>query len=210
MLQVPPTGMFRSAYQQISAAERHYVDTLVAEIATSAARHGRPVSDALDAPLPQALIDADKRGWLQRPLVLAAVYQRVQDQALRDDISLESTAREIHAIAHSDLADYFEQDIAGDLVMRPLDEIPPEKRRAIAQIDIEKSEGGFTRGDKMKIRLKFHDKIAALKMEMALMGVEDGDNPYRKSTRGDRIPQITDQTTADQAADEYARMIGDD
>ena len=45
-----------------------------------------------------------------------------------------------------------------------------------------------------------------MKMEMAHMGVEDGDNPYRKSERTTRTASLTDAN----AADEYARLIGDE
>ena len=86
-----------------------------------------------------------------------------------------------------------------------LDNLTREQMAAIAQIEIEKSDG-LTRSSKTKVKIKLHDKIAALKMEMALMGVEDGDNPYRKSERTTRTASLTDAN----AADEYARLIGDE
>lgn len=199
--------MFRSAYQQITPQERAFVDRLVRQMAESAKRHGRSIAEVLDTPLPPALLEHDKRGWLQRPLVVAAVSDQVRELALRDEINLEHTAREIHAIAHSNMADYFEIDAAGDPFFN-LEGLSREKMSAIAQIDIEKSDG-LSRSTKTKVKIKLHDKIAALKMELALMGAADGDSPFRKSDTATHTTRLTDQSSVEQAAEEYQRMIGD-
>ena len=196
--------MFQTAYQQITPAERSFVDNTVRQVAESARRHNRPIITALGVPLPDALHQHDPRGWLKRPLVLAAITEQIQSLALREEINLDNTAREIHAVAHSNMEDYFKLDDMGDPYF-DLDNLTREQMAAIAQIEIEKSDG-LTRSSKTKVKIKLHDKIAALKMEMALMGVEDGDNPYRKSERTTRTASLTDAN----AADEYARLIGDE
>lgn len=208
MLQVRSTDMFRTAYQQVSIAERTFVDQLVREIADSARRHGRSIALILDQPLPDAIHERDTRGWLQRPLIVAAITEQVQALALREEINLENTAREIHALAHSNMDDYFRVDAAGDPYF-DLDGLSREQMAAIQSIEIEKSDG-LTRSNKTKVKIRLHDKIAALKMELALMGIDDGDNPYRKADKAGRTPTLASDTTAEQAADNYASMIGDD
>ena len=204
----PNPDLFRTAYQQITSAERAFVDRLVREMAESARRHGRSIGEILDAPLPPALREHDPRGWLQRPLVIASITERVQQMALHDEINLENTAREIHAIAHSNMEDYFKVDEFGDPYF-DLEGLSREQMSAIAQIEIEKSDG-LTRTTKTKVKIKLHDKLAALKMEMALMGVDDGDSPFRKTDQAAHKTRLTDQSSTDQAAEEYQRMIGDD
>lgn len=199
--------MFKTAYQQIGPAEQSFVDRLVREIADSAKRHGRSIATILDQPLPDALYERDTKGWLQRPLVIAAITDRVRDLALHEEINLNNTAREIHAIAHANMGDYFEIDEVGDPVFN-LDGLTRAQMSAIKSIDIEKSEG-LTRSTKTRVKIQLHDKMTALKMELALMGIEDGDSPFRNSERATRSGTIHNDSSAQQAANEYARVIGD-
>lgn len=200
MLQVRSSDMFQSAYQQISEPERVFVDRLVEE----AARHGR-VADLIDSPLPDTLHEIDTRGWLQRPLVLAAITEQLRELQLREDISLDRIMRELHAIATFSLEDIISIDELG-LPKIDLENATPAQWAAIKSIEVETNDG-LTRATKVKIKIHLHDKIGALKMLSDMLGGYDPDNPFRKSDQTRNAPALTDNTSTQQAADEYQRFI---
>lgn len=200
--------MFQTAYQQVTPAERVFVDRLVSEMVEAAKRHGRRVDDLIGAPLPPDLRRHDPRGWLDRPLVVAAVTERLRELQLREDISLDAIVRELHAVAKFNLKDVTKYDSMGDPYF-DLEGATPDQWAAIESIEIEKSDS-LTRSSKSKIKIKTHSKLVAAKMLLDLLGGSEAENPYRRAAQSGRTPQLTDQTTAAQAADEYSRMIGDE
>lgn len=200
--------MFQTAYQQISDAERGFVDRLVHDIAEGASRHGGRIADLIDTPLPQELHKRDTRGWLQRPLVLAAITDQLRELQLRQDISLDRIVRELHAIATFSLGDITRYDSVGDPYF-DLDNATPEQWAAIKSVEVEKSDG-LSRSTKTKMKIQTHDKLGAAKMLIELLGGTDADNPYRKSAATGKAPVLTDDHSAQHAADEYQRFIGDE
>ena len=201
--------MFQSAYRQITASERVFVDRLVKSLHTAAKRQGDPVRGCLDKPLPAALMQLDTRGYLQRPLVCAAINEQIIECALADEISPTTTAREIHRIAHASVNEFYYRDEYGDLVVDEKAFLDPEKAAAIKSIEYERGDS-LTRNTRVRVKITMHDKIAALKMELALMGMDDGDSPYRKTDRAANSRNLPVGATAQQAGDVYASMIGDD
>ena len=208
MLQVRHTDMFQSAYAQVNDAERSFIDRLVREIATGAERHGARIADLIDAPLPQELHDLDTRGWLQRPLVLAAVTEKLRDLQLRQDISLDRIVRELHAIATFSLEDIMRYDEFGDPYF-DLENATPEQWLAIQSVEVEKSDS-LHRSTKTKMKLQTHDKLGAAKMLLELLGGSEADNPYRKADKARNTPALTTDKDAQQLADDYQRYISDD
>lgn len=199
--------MFQSAYAQISSPERSFVDMLVRELKEAARRLGQRISLALGRPLPQAIIDRDTKGYLQRPLVRAAINEQVTALALEEEINPANWIREVHAIAHANIGDILQYDEVGDPYF-DLDGAPRDLLAAVASVEVEKSDG-LTRSSKTKIKIKMHDKLAALKMEAAYMGLDDGDNPHRRADKAAQQVQLTENTTPEAAAEAYSQMIGD-
>lgn len=206
---VSPHTMFQSAYRQISHAERVFVDRLVQELHSAAKRHGEPVRRCLDQPLPPRLLQFDTRGFLARPLVCAAINEQVIERATADEISPQTTAQRIHLIAHAKISDYYSEDELGDIAVDMDKLLDPEISGAIKSVEFEKSDS-LTRSSKTKIKITMHDAVAALKMELLLMGLDDGDGPYRKATDATSARRLAAGATAQEAGDAYASMIGDD
>ncbi len=200
MLQVRSSDMLQSAYYQISEPERVFVDRLVAE----AARHGR-VSDLIDAPLPPELHEIDTRGWLQRPLILAAIHEQLQTLQLNEEISLPRIMRELHAIATFTLESIMQFDQFGQPQI-DLENATPAQWAAIKSIEMETTES-LTRANKVKIKVQMHDKLGALKMLSDMLGAYEPDNPFRKADKTRNAPSLTDGVSSQQAADEYQRFI---
>lgn len=200
--------MFQTAYRQITPQERSFVDWLVDELVQAAKRLGQRIAQALNKPLPHELLLRDVHGWLQRPLVRAAVTERIQHFAELEEISPASWIREVHAIAHFNISDILTYDEAGDPVI-DLDAASREQMAAIKSVEIEKSDG-LSRSTRTKIKITTHDKVAALKMEAAYLGLDDGDNPHRRADKAAAQQALPAHATAEQAGDAYAAMIGDD
>lgn len=202
--------MFQSAYAQISSAERHFVDRLVDALADAARIAGQSIRLALSRPLPAALHQRDTHGWLARPLVQAAITEKVNERADADEINPQRWIREVVAIATFDLTDYFSVDEMGDPVFDVEGLRCAQQSGAIKQIDIEKTDN-LTRTNKVKIKIQAHDKLAALKMWAGFMGLDDGENPHRRADRAaQEAPVLTEGMSSTEAGEAYARLIGDE
>jgi hypothetical protein len=201
--------MFRSAYGQISAAERRFVDRLVDGLAEAARQANQSIRLMLSHALPDSVRRNDHHGWLDRPLVQAAIAERVLQRADADEVNPQSYLSEIVGIGTFDITDYMTIDDFGrpsiDMVRLQSD----GKSGAIKQIDVDYVEGRG--GERVKIRIQAHDKIAALKMWAAYMGLDTGDSTSRRAERAaQEMPLITESVSATEAGEAYARLIGDD
>lgn len=209
MLQVRDYDMFQTAYKQLSAPERSFVDRLMREIEDGLQKHGVNAGELLDTPIPDAIRARDTRNWLDRPLIRAAITEQLVQLELRQKITLDRIVREYHAIATFNLSDIMSFDTVTGEPTFDFDNATPEQMAAIKQIDVE-SGGSLHQATKTKIKVQTHDKIAALKALTDLLGGNDADNPYRQGKKTGNAPQITDDKTAQQMADEYQRMISDE
>ena len=202
--------VFQSAYSQISTAERHFVDRIVDALAEAARIAGQSIRYALGKPLPAALRSRDTHGWLDRPLVQAAISEKVLQRADADEITAERWIREVVSIATFNLLNYMTIDSFGNQVIDIAALEAAEQSGAIKQIDVETTDN-LTRSNKTKIKIVTHDKLAALKLWGAYLGLDDGENPHRRADRAAQdMPAITESTTATEAGEAYARLIGDD
>lgn len=204
-----PQGMFQSAYGQISPPERRFVDQLVDALAEAARVANRSIRLALRQPVPEAVRQRDHHGWLDRPLVQAAITEQVMKRAEAAEFTYEVYRHQVHSIATFDLTDYFTVDDFGYPQFDLAALRKAEQSGAIKQIDVEQID--TPTGSRMKIKLQAHDKLAALKMMAAYLGLDDGENPHRRADRAaQEAPLITERTSAAEAGEAYARMIGDD
>lgn len=203
----PNPDLFRTAYEQITPQERVFVDRIVREMSESAARHGRPIGDVIDAPMPAELRQADTRGWLQRPLVVAAITERVHELQHYEDVSIDTVIRQLHAIATFDITEAMGLDEFDEPTI-DLAALTPDQRAAIEMIEVDKTDG-MMKSTRTKIKVKSHSKIAALKQLAELLGGTEAANSYIERQRTVNAPRLTDQTTTEQAGDAYQRMIGE-
>lgn len=89
-------------------------------------------------------------------------------------------ARELAAIAFSDPLDYFDIGPGGELVGKPLKDIPPRKRKALAKIkdktSVIETEDGKGMAKVTKLEYELHPKLDALKYLCRLRGDEVAKN----------------------------------
>ena len=203
----PSPDLFRSAYNQITSAERSFVDRLVTQMVEEAQRHNKPLTMLIGAPIPTALAQSDTRGWLQRPLVVAAITERIQEVQHYKDVSIDTLIRQLYAIATFSLEEITAFDEAGDPYY-DLENATADQWAAIEGIEVEKSDS-LTRSTKTKIKIKRESKLGAIKQLTDLLGGPEAVHSYMKQQRATHTPQLTADSTVGDAADEYQRMIED-
>lgn len=201
--------MFQSAYAQISSAERRFVDRLVEAMAETARIANTSIRTILYEPLPPKLLQNDYHGWLERPLVRAAVAEQVKGLADGKEFTPEVWLNEVANIATFDIAQYFTTDTFGDPTYDIQQAVADGKSGAIKSIKVEHSDMSRANG-KTKIEIVTHDKMQALKMLQGYMGLDTDDNPQRRLHKGAQdAPRLTAGMTAGEAGEAYARFIGD-
>lgn len=123
----------------------------------------------------------------QRLLSHAAVEKMITElKAARRETTgdlAHRVIRELELIAFADIGDVFNVDADGKVTVRPLDQLTPEQRRAIAeitQVTTEKTAeryvgddryDGKTFTEKVRLSVKHHSKISALKMLVDHLGL---------------------------------------
>lgn len=194
---------FTSAYRQLRPAEKTFVDNYVTDVENKAAAANERISNALSRPVaPDVVARAD--GMLDKPMVRAAIAERITEIAAASELTTHRVIKELRAIAFSSLGDYMEVGEDG-MPYFGFTKCTPEQLSAIASIEMEELPRG---GRKMKFKL--HDKIAGITNLMRYMGLLDPDNPHWKADNAktvEGVPAIHADASDEDAGNEYARMI---
>lgn len=200
---------FASAYRQLRPAEKAYVDAYVERVERDAQRANERISLALHRAIPDSVIEAS-RGMLDRPMVRAAIAERINDIAAAQELTPHRVIKEWMAIAFSSIGDYMEVGEDGTPWF-DLTKCTPEQLSAIKSIEVEEAggDGGLSRPKRRKFKFQLHDKIAGLEALAKYMGLMQPDNPHwrQESARPIGPSAIPADATAEQAGDRYAAMI---
>lgn len=205
---LPITMDFRPAYWQIEPLERKFVDGYVADIESIADKTGQRLLAVLQAPFPYEL-DMRARALLARPLVRAAVAERIKELSDAYDISVYKTLKEVVAIAYSNIGNYFTIDPNTGLPDLDWSKCTPEMLSAVKSIEIEdKPRGG------RKYKMTLHDKNVGLNALMRYQGLLADDNDHwrkqEQSVQPSSAAQLPKGTTDDGAANLYSRYLSQD
>lgn len=201
--------LFASAYRQLSAAERAFVDDAVAILEHAAARAAERISMSLHRPIPPEIVNKS-RGMLERPMVKAAIAERINEIAAAQELTVQRLVREYMALAFSNIGDYMTIITDEDDNSVPyfdLTKATPEQMAAVKTVKMEESGDGLSRPLKRKIEIVLHDKLAAMAGLARFMGIDNADNPHWKADIAKAAPPAV--TSPDAAADAYAAMIGE-
>jgi hypothetical protein len=185
---------FASAYRQLRPYEKAYVDAYVADVEREANRAGERISAALGRPVPPGVIEASQ-GLLQRPLVCAAITERITEIAAASELTLQRVMKEFMAIGFASIGDYMQIGEDGQPWF-DLTKCTPEQLSAIKSIKIEEN---FRGGRKFEFTL--HDKIAGLTALLKL--AEDA----RLAAPRNVTPALAGHATTEDAADLYASYV---
>lgn len=148
----------------------HAVDRgLTNEEAYRAARPGTTAAPAT----------AKKYAWRARSRPHCVAYlRRLRARSLARHLDAkEQIVGELAAIAFADIWDFVTEGPDG-LTVRPLEDMPPDRRRAVSELALGRTAYGGT------VRLKLHDKIRAFDKLCQMLGLHDPE--YRAGS--DRPP----------------------
>ena len=199
--------MFASAYDQLSPAERAFVDGVVREFETRSYRDGERISNNLNRPVPVHIQAKDTRGMLQKPIVGIAITERVNEIALDQDLTALRVIRETMIIANANIDDFITMGEDGTPILDIM-KAPPEKRAAIKSLKIKKTGSPLMMtGEKIEIDIQLWDKLTALKMLGQHIGVFEPDNPHWRRDMAQSAAQIPADATPEAAADAYQSML---
>lgn len=189
---------FETAYRQLTPAEKSFADDYVEALERAAVRAGERMAVLLE----RSPLDTSERAlaFLSRPLVRAAIAERVRDLTEQMDLSAHRAVKELSNIAFSSIGHYMEVDDFGQPHF-DMTKCTPEQLSAISSIEIEDNPRGAR-----KFKFKLHDKNIALTNFLRLMGLFDGDNnPWRDKTA--RTVQVQALPVGASMEDAYSRVI---
>lgn len=190
------------AYNLLTDAERNVVDDYISYVLATQKQRNERIALALNYPIPPEFTRLS-RGAILKPLSRAAVAERIKEEAQKQDLSPDRLIREYAALAHSNHDDFFYIGNFGELIMRPWDEIPREKKAAVKTVRSETT----MRGTKYEIVM--HDKKGAMDTLAQLMGmVASKEAPLLEDYATSKSD--SDRELLEAPADIYAQMLEDE
>jgi hypothetical protein len=199
---------FASAYRQLRPTEKAFVDGYVADVEREANRKAERISLALHRAIPSHVVEAS-RGMLDRPMVRAAITERINDLAAASELTVHRVIKELMGVAFASVGDYMQVGEDGQPWF-DLARCTPEQLASIKSIKIEESGGGdLSRPNRRKFEFVLHDKLAGIKMLADYMGLLERDNPHWRQDQARPVqqPALPATMTTDGAADVYSQMI---
>lgn len=159
-----------TAYDLLTEAEREAVDAYVNYAIEIQHSKRERIIHALYIPIPHEYIKRS-RDALYKPLVRAAVAERIKKAAADQDISPDRVIQEHASIAFSNLADYVEVAGFGEFKVKDISTISPEKMAAVKSIETKPGMYGI------QTKIVLHDKHPSLKAMGEMMGLVAPDKP---------------------------------
>lgn len=157
--------MIISAYNTLNASEREAVDSYIETVRQFASRNNQLIIHALNQPIPPDVI-ARSRGQLEKPLVLAAIHDKIIELSNQQDLSARRVLREHMNIATANMADYLEFNEFGTPKI-VLDKCTREQMAAVKSVKVNNTMFGVS------TTLELHSKQSHLEALGKMLGLED-------------------------------------
>lgn len=170
------------AYDLLTTEERFYVDEYVEYAVNEQRRKRERIIHALKKPIPTEYIRRTKQA-LYKPIVRAAIAERLREEADKEDISPSRVIKEHAKIAFSSVHDYMKSETFGQFTLRDIDDIEIDKLGAVKSIETRPGAFGIT------TKVVLHDKHASLKFLGDIMGL----------TVSDTTPALADYVKVEEA-----------
>lgn len=166
MTELTPT----SAYDLLEPLERSAVDEYVKFAVDQQIKKKQRIIAAINLPIPSEYIRRS-RDALYKPLLRAAIAERITEVSRSHDISPDRVIEEHGKIAFASVQDFMEQGPYGELVPKALKDWPEDKVGAIKSIETKPGTFGLA------VKITMHDKLLSLKTLGELTGLVSPDNP---------------------------------
>lgn len=143
---------------------------------------------------------------LDRPLVTAAIHERINEIGSDTELSVNRVMRELVAIAFSNHQDYHAVDQFGCPTAN-MDDLPREKWAAIESVEIEMDPRAPNVVRKKKIKL--YSKLDAIKLLVSLCDPEERRmrDAIQVAANAKKTTALPGRTTVEGAADAYGALI---
>lgn len=203
-------SQFESAYSQLRGKERIFVEAF---LATDNPRNAAIAAFPELSSRP-SLGDVRALDFMKRPLVRAAIAEKLQPLLRRYDVTTERVVAEIAKIAFASTGDYLRFTSDGEPII-DLSAATPDQLAALAEVTVE----DFTEGrgedarDVRRVKFKLHDKLNGLDKLMKRLGAYAPERRELSGPNGAPISHavLTANIPVEQAADLYeAALRGDD
>lgn len=158
------------AYDLLDSYERTVVDDYVSYAISEQNRKRERIIEALYLPIPSEYIKRS-RNALYKPILLAAISEKIHEAADAQDLSPSRVIAEHAAIAFSNIADFIIEQEFGSFRVRDLNTISRSKMQAVKSI--ETKPGAFG----LHTKIVMHDKHPSLKAMGEMMGLIAPDRP---------------------------------
>ena len=180
------------AYDLLDQNERDAVDNYVKHVQNEQKRKGQRIIHALKQFIPTEFVRRSQ-GALSKPLVRAALAEKIQELADEEDASPERVVREFISIALSNVADVVISSHFGEVRLKNMEDIPREVSAAIKSIKTIPTPHGI------RTEVIMHEKQPALNKIAEMMGIVAADGtpvlknyvkvPETDKEKGDVVPE---------------------
>lgn len=159
-----------TAYDLLELYERQAVDDYVVFVTEQQHHRRQRIALALQLPIPSEYVRRSK-GVLAKPLVRAAIAERIKEAASEQDLSPDRIIAEHAALAFSNVADYIYQGQFGEFFIKNIESIPRSALAAVKKMETIPTMHG------MRTSVVLHDKQPSLKTLTELTGLVAPDRP---------------------------------
>ena len=203
---------FASAYHRLADYERDFVDGFLRSLENENSKHFERLTTTLQRVSASVNLDElDERTRLlfSKPLVTAAIRERVETIAAERDLTHDRIIREHAKIAFSNISHFFKTGEDGHIYFDAIN-CTEDDWAAVQSIDYKENFG--KNGTSKEVKLRMHGKQISLDTLSKFTGLDKPENPeyaaYKALPGVDPSKLSTDLSDAD-LAEEYARFIGD-
>lgn len=191
-----------SAYRTLHQSEKVFVDGFVDWLENKSNSLDRSIQYVASQPVPAHIVRGS-RGMFERPLVNAAITERVLEISASDDFNANQVLKRMRAIAMTSLGDFMEFDGDGKPVYN-LHKATPEQLAAVKTWKEVPTKFGLPRYE-----FVLHDSVQALDRLGRYFGLWDKDSAdHRARVSDERTIGIPETANTAEAAQAYGKMIG--
>lgn len=184
----------------LRADERTFVNSYIRDLEDEAARTDQHILLVLqDRPLDGA--GGRDAVYLSMPAVRAAIVERAKEIAATTHLSRAAVIREWAKIAFFNAYDAVHVAPSG-YVEIDLGQLTPDQWSAVQTVEIDDNPRGGR-----KVKVKFHDKVAALKEFSRMTGLDSDEFYKEQSGKIKELFQIPNDISSDELADSYNQIL---
>lgn len=158
------------AYDLLDPFERQQVDDYVQFAVGEQHRKRERIIHALYLAIPSEYLRRSQNS-LYKPLLRAAVAERIREESHKQDISPDRVVQEHASIAFSNMFNYIEAGGFGEFKLKDVEQLTPDMMQAVKSIETKPGNFG------LQCKIVLHDKHPSLKALGEMMGLVASDRP---------------------------------